>query len=521
MAVFPSLTICLPAVRPAQVPAQPGKVYLNSMSQVRKLRRPLVLASVMAAMFMIAIEATIVSTAMPQIAGQLGDLHLYSWVFSSFLLTQTATTVVFGKLADLYGRKPVLLVGIAIFLVGSALCGFAWSIPSLIAFRLLQGIGAGAIQPVALTVVGDLYSVQERAKIQGYLASVWGVSSVAGPLAGGLIIQHLNWSWIFWVNLPIGLAAAASFTAFLHEDIKAQKRSVDVAGAALFTVAVASLMVALTQLGTSDMLTALGAACAFLVSMALFVWQERRAREPMLAFGLWTRRPVATANAATLLSGMTVIGLTTFLPMYVQGVLSQSALVAGFALTMMVLGWPVGATLAAKNFARFGLRSTLLFGAALLPLGGLAFVILGPETSPVVAGIGSVVMGLGMGFLSTSAIVIIQDSVGWAERGSATASNIFSRNLGSTLGAAVLGAVLNASLAHRVNGVAAVTPDQLRQLLDHPGATVGDAVVRAALGQSLHLTFWAVFLTAVLTLLLATLVPSVTLTKPVEAVVAE
>lgn len=475
----------------------------------------------MAAMFMIAIEATIVSTAMPQIAGQLGDLHLYSWVFSSFLLTQTATSVVFGKLADLYGRKPVLLVGIAVFLLGSALCGFAWSIPSLIAFRLVQGIGAGAIQPVALTVVGDLYSVQERARIQGYLASVWGVSSVLGPLAGGLIIQHLSWSWIFWINLPIGLAAAASFAAFLHEDITPQARSVDVAGAALFTAAVAALMVALTQLGTSDTQTALLAACAFVVSTALFVWQERRAREPMIAFGLWARQPVATANAATLLSGMAVIGLTTFLPMYVQGVLGQSALVAGFALTMMVLGWPVGATLAARNFTRFGLRSTLLFGAALLPVGALAFVALGPETSPVVAGLGSVVMGLGMGFLSTSAIVIIQDSVGWAERGSATASNIFSRNLGSTLGAAVLGAVLNASLARRVNGAAAVTPDQLRQLLDHPASLAGDAAVRAALGHSLHLTFWAVFLTAVLTLLFATLVPKVAITTRAATAAAE
>ena len=491
------------------------------MPQVPKLRRPLVLVSVMAAMFMIAIEATIVSTAMPGIAGQLGDLHLYSWVFSSFLLTQTATTVVFGKLADLYGRKPVLLVGIAVFLVGSALCGFAWSIPSLIAFRLIQGVGAGAIQPVALTVVGDLYSVQERAKIQGYLASVWGVSSVLGPLAGGLIIQHLSWSWIFWINLPIGLAAAASFTAFLHEDIAPQRRGVDVAGAALFTVAVASLMLALTQFGTADLPTALGAAGAFVVSTALFVWQERRAREPMVAFGLWARRPVATANAATLLSGMAVIGLTTFLPMYVQGVLNRSALVAGFALTMMVLGWPVGATLAARNFARFGLRSTLLFGAALLPLGALAFVALGPATSPVVAGVGSIVMGLGMGFLSTSAIVIIQDSVGWAERGSATASNLFSRNLGSTLGATALGAVLNISLAHRVNGVAAVSPDQLRRLLDHPGGALGDTAVRAALGHSLHLTFWAVFLTAVLTLLLATLVPAVAITRTAETAAAE
>jgi MFS family permease len=189
------------------------------MPSAPKLRRPLVLASVMMAMFVIAIEATIVATAMPQIAGQLGDLHLYSWVFASFLLTQTAMTVVFGKLADLYGRKPVLLAGLAIFVAGSILCGFAWSMPSLIAFRLVQGVGAGAIQPVGLTVVGDLYSVQERGKIQGYLASVWGVSSVLGPLAGGLIIQHLSWAWIFWINVPIGLAAAAGFVAFLHEGV--------------------------------------------------------------------------------------------------------------------------------------------------------------------------------------------------------------------------------------------------------------------------------------------------------------
>jgi len=464
----------------------------------------------MAAMFMIAIEATIVSTAMPQIAGQLGDLHLYSWVFSSFLLTQTATTVVFGKLADLYGRRPVLLVGIAVFLVGTVLCGLAWSMPSLIAFRLLQGVGAGAIQPVCLTVVGDLYSVQERGKIQGYLASVWGISSVLGPLAGGLIIQHLSWSWIFWINLPVGLAAAAGFVAFLHESIAREKQSVDAIGAALFTVAVASLMVALTEVGTSDHAYALAAAGVCAVSAALFVAQERRACAPMMDFGLWARRSIATANVATLLSGMTVIGLTTFLPMYVQGVLGQSALVAGFALTMMVLGWPIGATLAAKNFSRFGLRATLLFGAVLLPVGALAFLFMEPGVSPAVAGVGSAVMGLGMGFLTTSAIVIIQDSVGWAERGSATASNIFSRNLGSTLGATALGAILNISLAHRSSGGAApVHFDQIRQLLDHARDGIGDDAIRAALGQSLHLTFWAVFLIAVSTLALATLVPSV------------
>ena len=478
------------------------------MRSAPKVRRPLVLASVMAAMFMIAIEATIVSTAMPQIAGQLGDLHLYSWVFSSFLLTQTATTVIFGKLADLYGRKPVLQVGIGIFLVGSTLCGFAWSIPSLIAFRLLQGVGAGAIQPVALTVVGDLYSVQERARIQGYLASVWGISSVFGPLAGGLIIGHLSWSWIFWINVPIGLIAAASFAAFLHEDRAGETRVVDVPGAALFTVAIAALMLALTQAGASDMRTATLAAAVFVASAVLFALQERRAPDPMIVLKLWSRRPIATANAATLLSGMTIIGLTTFLPMYVQGVLGQSALVAGFALTMMVLGWPIGSTAGARSFHRFGLRHTLLFGAILLPAGASAFLLLHQGSSPILAGAGSLVVGFGMGFLSTSAIVIIQSVVGWAERGAATASNIFARNLGSTLGAALLGAVLNFSLSRHINGAAAVSSDQLRELLQHPGAAA-DAVARAALGQSLHLTFWGIFVIAASTLLAALFVPQV------------
>ncbi len=495
------------------------------MSSPPTLRRPLVLASVMAAMFMIAIEATIVSTAMPQIAGQLGDLHLYAWVFSSFLLTQTATTVVFGKLADLYGRKPVLLVGIVIFLVGSVLCGMAWSMPSLIAFRLVQGVGAGAIQPVSLTVVGDLYSVHERGRIQGWLASVWGISSVLGPLAGGLIIRHLSWSWIFWINVPVGLVAFAGFSAFLHEEVARQQHRVDVLGAALFTAAIASLMVALTALGAQGtghgsaghgggaLVPALG---LFALSAALFVVQERRAHDPMLAFALWARRPIATCNAATLLSGMAIIGLTAFLPMYVQGVLHRSALVAGFALTVMVAGWPVGSTVAARNFARFGLRTTLLFGAALLPTGALAFVALAPGSSPVLAGAGSLVIGLGMGFLSTAAIVIVQDSVGWAERGAATASNIFSRNLGSTLGATVLGGVLNLGLAHQAIGF-----DSVRTLLDGTGAVAGEVAVRAALGQALHLTFWAVFAITATTLALATLVPAVALTTRVREVVVE
>ncbi len=241
----------------------------------------------------------------------------------------------------------------------------------------------------------------------------------------------------------------------------------------------------------------------------------------MLDFSLWAQRPIATANAATLLSGMVITGLTTFLPMYVQGVMRQSPLVAGFALTTMLFGWPVGATLAARNFVRFGLRPTLLFGAALLPFGGLAFVVLGADTPPLVAGFGSLVIGFGMGFLSTAAIVIIQDSVAWAQRGSATASNIFSRNLGSTLGATVLGTVLNYWLAHPGGGHA-VSSDQLRQLLDRPDALAGAAAgVRSVLQQSLHVTFWGIFVIAVLTLLLSLLVPRVALTDGPRELVVE
>ncbi|CAO4136914.1 MDR family MFS transporter [Methylorubrum extorquens] len=473
-------------------------------------RRPLILAAVMAAMFMIAIEATIVSTAMPQIAGQLGDLHFYAWVFGAFLLTQTAATVVFGKLADVYGRRPVLLIGIAVFLLGSLLCGLAWSMPSLILFRLVQGIGAGAIQPVGLTVIGDLYPARERGRVQGYLASVWGVSSVAGPLAGGLIIQHLSWPWVFWINLPVGLLAAALFLLFLREEVMPRARKIDAPGAALFTVAVAALMVSLTQAGTA-VSSALWPAVVFVVAGVLFVLQERRAADPMLDFQLWAKRPIATTNAATLLSGMAVIGLTAFLPMYVQGVLQSSPLIAGFTLTLMILGWPVGATVAARNFVRFGLRPTLLVGAALLPVGAAAFVTLGPATSVLVAAAGSVILGLGMGFLSTAGIVIIQDSVGWEQRGAATASNIFARNLGSTLGATALGAVLNYHLLHPTNGPP-IDGDQLRRLLDDPASLgTGAAVIRLGLQDALHATFWAVLAVAALTLVLSLLVPKVAL----------
>jgi EmrB/QacA subfamily drug resistance transporter len=475
-----------------------------------------VIASVMTSMVMIAIEATIVSTAMPQIVAQLGGLHIYSWIFSSFLLTQTAMTVVFGKLADVYGRKPMMLVGIAIFLIGSILAGFARSMMTMVVFRLIQGIGAGAMQPVAMTIVADLYPARERGKIQGYLASVWAISAVLGPIAGGFIVRDWSWPWIFWINVPVGIAAAVGFSLFLHERTRHERRSVDIAGAALFTVVVASLLIALTEAGISDHLPSLAAWCIFGVSLALFVAQERRAADPMISFALWGHRPIAAANSVGMLANMALMGLTTFLPMYVQGVLHRSPVAAGLALTTMLVGWPAGATLAARSFHRFGLRQILVAGSVLVPIGTVALVLLTPESSPVTAGLGSLVMGFGMGLISVSSLVLIQELVDWPQRGSATASNVFARNLGSTLGATAFGAVFNYDLI-RANGGKSITSDQLRHLLEAPAGTMGAGTgTGLALQQSINLTFWAMLVISLAVVVLALLVPPVEMRQAAE-----
>jgi EmrB/QacA subfamily drug resistance transporter len=481
------------------------------MSRSPQSSRPLVIAAVMASMAMVAIEATIVSTAMPQIVAQLGDLHLYSWVFSAFLLTQTAMTVVFGKLADLYGRKPIILIGIAVFLLGSLLAGFAWSMPAMIVFRLIQGVGAGAIQPVTLTVVADLYPARERGKVQGYLASVWAISAVIGPMLGGIIIRDLSWAWIFWMNVPIGLASATLFIAFLRESERRVRPSIDFAGAALFMAAIAALMMALTYAGDDNIGRALLAGGAFVLCLLAFIFQERRATEPMISFALWSRRPIAACNASTVLSGMILMGATTFLPMYVQGVLHRSPVVAGLALTMIMVGWPTGATVAAKTFHRIGLRNILIGGSAFVPIGAVLLLFLQPGGSPLVAAFGSLIMGFGMGTASVSSLVLIQEIVKSDERGSATASNLFSRNLGSTLGATVFGAVLNFGLTHS-KGVAAVTSDQLKALLQNQVTNLADSnMIRMVLHQSLHLTFVAIFVIAIFVVALLVFVPAITL----------
>lgn len=415
----------------------------------RKTNRPFVLASIMLAMYMGAIEGTIVSTAMPAIAGDLGGFSLYSWVFSAYLLMHTVTVLIYGKLSDLYGRKPVINFGITMFLIGSLLCGLADSMTMLVIYRLVQGFGAGAVTSIATTIVGDIYTKEERAKIQGFLSSVWGISAILGPALGGILVSYASWKFVFWLNIPLGILSMAGITMFLHEKIEKKKHTVDFAGAFYLTISVAALMIALVEGGTGWSwlsFQSLGLLVLSILFFIVFYFQEQRAAEPMMPFSIWRIRSIFIANFTSLTTGIMLIGISSFLPAFVQGVMERSPIEAGFSLTTMSIGWPIASTVAGTLLLKAGFRTTSLLGGIALIVGSIIFVILTPEAGPLLAALGSFFIGVGMGLTSTTFIVSIQSTVDWNERGIATASNSFMRNLGNTIAAALLGGILNTKL---------------------------------------------------------------------------
>lgn len=483
----------------------------------RRTHRSLVLTGLVVAMFLAAIEGTIVATAMPSIASRLGGFSLYSWVFSAYLLMQAVTTPIFGKLADLYGRKPVFITGVSIFLVGAALCGFAPSMGMLVAFRFVQGIGAGAVLPISATLAGDLYSLRERGRIQAYLASVWGISSILGPLAGGIIVQHLHWHWIFWLNLPFGVISIAMISLFLHEKLEHRARSVDYIGAALLLGGLSALMLALTQAEAWGASRAMLLGAGGLVLLGLLYRQQHNAADPVMHFELWENPIIRRGNLAILCAGIAMIGLITFLPTFVQGVLGRSALVAGFTLSGMSIGWPIASVIAGRTFVRFGVRMLVRTGGVFVTVGAAIVAILATQ-GPLHAGLGAFLMGMGFGFLNTTYIVAIQTSVPWAQRGVATATNMLMRNLGNAIGAAMLGGVLNVHLANYIEArglASSISLDSVRDLIRQgeattPVAASGQtlAVLRDGLSGSLVLIFWVVAAFAIAILLISARVPN-------------
>ena len=481
----------------------------------KKTKRPLVLISVMLAMFVGAVEATIVSTAMPAIAGELGGFSRYSWIFSAYLLMSTVTVLIYGKLADLFGRKPVFFIGLSIFLVGSILCGFAGSMEQLIVYRLIQGLGAGAVMPIATTIVGDIYSTEERAKIQGYLSSVWGISAVSGPVIGGLIVQYWDWKYVFWVNVPLGLLAMAGIYFFLHEPAIERKVAIDYKGAVLLTTSLSLILFWLVEGGqsfsrssfTSLLLILLGAAL-----LTLFIWVERKAVDPMMPFAIWKNPVILYANLVSLTTGVILIGISSYLPTYVTGVMEQSAMIAGFTLTAMSIGWPIASSVAGHLLIRFGTFKVSFVGGISLVLGSLMFLWMTGESGPLWAAFSSFFVGVGMGLTSTSFIVTIQGAVSREQRGSATAANMFMRNFGNTVGAAIFGAVLNGTLMssfrsgnldYEVNDINLLLTEESRTALSDSKLTF----LQQALDGSLQWVYVTVLLFAIISLLLILRIP--------------
>ncbi|MED1561871.1 MDR family MFS transporter [Alkalihalobacillus alcalophilus] len=412
----------------------------------KQSKRPLILFAIMLAMFVSAVEATIVATVMPGIVVDLGGFSLFSWVFSAYLLMQVMTIPIYGKLADMYGRKRIFAIGMFFFLLGSLLCGFSTSMEMLIISRLIQGIGAGAVQPMATTIVGDIYTKEERANIQGYLSSVWGISAVAGPIIGATIVTYLHWSWVFWVNIPLGILAVVIILIYLKEPVSQSKKQIDYGGAILLLLAIAPAMILFIQTGTSWYWTDAIFWLLLLLSCSsfyLFLKQEKRAAEPIMTLSLWKEKGVRIANIASFTAGAILLAISSFLPTFVQGSLFATPLVAGLTLTVISIGWPLSAMIAGRMMLKTGFRTTAVIGGVSLVVGSICYVLLNVLPFALIAAFGSFFIGVGMGFMTTTFIVSIQSTVPWNIRGEATSLNLFMRQLGGSVGVAFLGGILN------------------------------------------------------------------------------
>ncbi|WP_242426956.1 MULTISPECIES: MFS transporter [unclassified Streptomyces] len=508
----------------------------------------------MLGMGLAAIDGTIVSTAVPQIVGDLGGLSVFSWLFSGYLLAVTVTLPVYGKLSDTCGRKPVLITGVVLFLIGSLLCAGAWNMASLIAFRVVQGLGGGALQGTIQTIAADLYPLKERPKIQAKLSSVWAASSVAGPAAGGLLAGYADWRWIFLINLPVGLVAlwlivrnlvepprpATDGTDGAHARVAGAGRSrahvpgagrphaaararvartgaprarvrVDWPGALAVFATGALLLTALVQGGVAwPWLSApsLGLFAGAAALGAVTVVVERRAAEPIIPGWVWCRRTIAAVNLALGALGLLMVAPTVFLPTYAQSVLGLGPIAAGFVLSVMTLSWPITAAFSNRVYSRIGFRLTAVLGISIALLLLLAFPFLPFPGEPWQPALLMLLLGGALGFFQLPLIVGVQSTVPYGERGTTTASVLFCRQVGQSIGAAVFGAVANGVLASRLGDSGDL--DTLARALDDPGsltATAIDQLRRAVDAAVDHVFVGAAGAAALALLVLLTLAP--------------
>ncbi|WP_028653185.1 MDR family MFS transporter [Nocardioides halotolerans] len=460
---------------------------------LRSERGPILLA-VMLSVGLVAIDATILATAVPAVVDDLGGFTQFPWLFSIYLLSQAVSVPLYSKLADQYGRKPMMLLGVGLFLLGSLLCGLAWNMVSLIAFRAVQGLGAGAVQPIGLTIIGDIYSVAERAKVQGYVASVWALASVVGPTLGGVFADYLSWRWIFFVNLPLGAAVLWMFVRRFEERVDRAPHRIDVLGSLLLSGGGVLLLLGLLEGGlrwswsSPTSITIFATAAVLLVA---FVLVERRAAEPVLPLWVFRHRVIVPAILTSLVVGVLLIGLTSYVPLFAQGVLGHGAVMAGFALAALTLGWPLSAANAGRLYLSIGYRATMVIGAVFGLAGALLLLTIDGDSSLLHLSVPCFVMGVGFGFAVAPSVIAAQSAVPWESRGVTTGATMFARTVGSAVGVAVFGALVNGEVTDRIGHA---RPD-----LEH--------LSPAVLEPAIHTTFVCSAVVAVALVLVSALMP--------------
>ena len=460
----------------------------------------LVTVGIMFSLFLASMESTVVATAMPTIVGQLGGLEHYAWVFSAFMLASTTTVPLYGKLSDLYGRRKLYVFAMALFLIGSTLCGRANSMTQLIFARALQGLGAGGIMPLAFILIGEMFTLAQRAKMQGFFSGVWGVSSILGPLLGGFLVDQLSWHWVFYINIPPGLLAAALVAFAWQDQIQSNARPVvDYLGAALLFTSVVVLLFGLVEFGTS---TSWIWITTSVVLFVLLFWVEIRARDPILPIKLFQDRLFSTSIAHGVLSGWALFGSLSFIPLFVQAVLGTSATQAGITIAPMLLGWVAASIIGTGILLKVGYRKLAILGTTLLVIGSFLLSRADVNTSRTSLMVFVSFMGIGMGFSIPALLIAVQTTVERRQLGTATSTMQFSRSIGGTIGVSVMGAALSARLASNLSG-AGLDPELVSQLLDPlPGAQmVINEGARIAVADAITVVFLFAFISAGLALL--------------------
>lgn len=416
------------------------------MTHTQSLKRNYILAGLLLSTFLAAIEGTVIGPAGPSIIGDLGGVELLSWVFTAYLLTMAVSTPLFGKMSDLFGRRIVFTISSLLFLTGSLLSGLAQNMEQLILFRAIQGIGAGGLNPVIFTIIGDIFSMEERAKVQAWISSVWGISSLIGPLLGGYVVDYLNWRWIFVFNLPFGLLSLWFIIKYLRENRAPRKVKIDVAGTVTFTAGVTSLLIVLATGGQQfawDSPWLLGLLTVAVISLIVFFFVELRTPEPMIPLKLFRIRDIAFSNLASLIASALLIGLISYMPLWIQGVLGLSATMSGLILAPMSLCWMLGSVLGSRWIISRGSRFTSVIGMLIIAAGAAGMVTLTQQTPIFMILIFNALYGLGFGFCFSVFTIIAQSSVGYPMRGASTALNSFTKSIGQTVAVTVFGALIN------------------------------------------------------------------------------